>query len=238
MKLIISCPTMGSKRQGPILNANIIWATTWNPSRLRAEWVDFWAWAPHILISCCSSTGTGGVTARSGNRASSSWRVPLRPRGNSGLPWAITPNLGLCRLGWSHIARHPAMLPVGNWAWINEILAEEAHVVVGWTWRGSNVHLYSLLRHVISSGGGCGSKSHVRGLTWAHVPNIVRLWWHPTFQPIPTPMCFFTLFSIAIDRSNFISILVCLWKLPLLLLPTKWSILESNNHLKLLTPFF
>ena len=221
---------MGSKWKGPILN--VIRVATHNPSRLLTKPINFWAWAPYILVACCS-TWAWGVTAWPSKRSSLCRCVPLWPRWCSWLAWALTPNLGFCRLGWCHIARstwagRSQILSTGSWAWIKKFLVHEAHVDITWAWSCNLVHFYGFLRHVICGRWGCWSKIHISGLTWPHVLNMVWLRWHPTIQPVPTPLGFLTL--IRIISSYVIAIRVCLQVLLLLLLFLQTNWFQNENE--------
>lgn len=198
---------MSSKGNGPILNTTIVWANTWNPFRLVANAIDFWAWAPlkHLGLSCSGPTRVGWVTVQP-NRRTPCGRVPVKPRRSPLLKWALTPNLGLCRLGLGHITRYHtrtvvSIVVLGDWAWIMKVLGQvlvyEAHVGLGWISRCNCVHFNRFfLRHVISDG--CGDCVWW-GLMW---PNMVWLWWHPTFQPVPIQLGSFTLIATAFNIIN------------------------------------
>jgi hypothetical protein len=125
-KIIKLSPTMGSKWNGPILS--VVLTTTHNPSRLRTNAIDFWAWASWKLVSRCrSTTRAGRVAARSDNRSSFSRRVPVSPRWKPLLKWAFSPNLSLRRFSWSHVARPTwarwSLMPTVTWACIVKLLA-------------------------------------------------------------------------------------------------------------------
>jgi len=206
---------MGSKGKGPILN--VIWTATNSPSGLWTNAINFWAWTSWNLVSGDSSTWTRRVAGG----ASLSWGVPLRPSWNPRLRWALNPNLGLCRLSWGHVAsvwagRYLMIVPIGEWAWINGVWVYGADASnIGWAWSCNHIHFYGLLRHVICGCWRCRSWSHVKGLTWSHVPHIVRLWWHPTLQPVPTPFFLYSYIILTLRLSQQILLL-------LLLLLTKW----------------
>lgn len=153
-------------------------------SSMWAHCIIVWAWASWSLIGCCTSNWVG-VAARLDNRASPCWWVPLWKTWAILFDRALTPYLGLCRLGLGHVARDI----------VRSILSLLIQVC-------KNVHFYRFLRHVVGvgdgggGGGGGDGKFHIRGFMVPGVKGAVRLRWHPSLEPIPSPLGLFMLVRI------------------------------------------